>query len=545
MALARSAKKRKLGRQSNGKGRPDETFQTLAAGISNDWDLQTPGAGPSTISDDNSTLRRSGRSRTTRLPPRFEDFEISSVSAVIRKGRGSSALPLSALATPRRIPSPQNPSPLPESQHDPAPQIPTPANPLPLPTINRVYYKTQPNELGIYRVYDSKEPSRYPEDSQFVSSPNFTTENSPDASILIQKSMALSQNSETGHQKKPLVPPPYAPLPNVSTFRLFDWAYETTSVTEGSLSNLVNNVILQPDFDPSHFRNFSARRELQKLDAPLPSAPVKPSDKPIKPSLFTPQKTNPTPKPSKTPPFAFDNSVWHRGTLSIPMPCVGHKHTSESDAPQLIIDNVWYRKPLSIIHSLVKDEEFLKLHLRPYKEFWLRPSASQPHQIQRVYGEAFTSNCALRIEREKLKRLELRGIDDGLETVIIWMMMASDSTHLANFGTASSWPIYMYIGNRTKYERGNPKFFTAHHLAYIPQIPDMVQDVYREAYKSPPSDEVIKHLKREVMQAIWSLIMDDEFLDAYEKSVIYNCADKVKRRFLPEFFSYSADYPEK
>ncbi|KAL0062348.1 hypothetical protein AAF712_010759 [Marasmius tenuissimus] len=123
--------------------------------------------------------------------------------------------------------------------------------------------------------------------------------------------------------------------------------------------------------------------------------------------------------------------------------------------------------------------------------------------------------------------------------------MASDSTHLANFGTASSWPIYMYLRNCTKYERGHPKFFTAHHLAYIPQIPDTVRDVYREAYNVPPSDEVIKHLKREVMQAVWNLIMDKEFVEVYDKSVVIKCSDKVKRRFLPEFFSYSVDYPEK
>ena len=69
--------------------------------------------------------------------------------------------------------------------------------------------------------------------------------------------------------------------------------------------------------------------------------------------------------------------------------------------------------------------------------------------------------------------------------------------------------------------------------------------MYREAYGSPPSDDVIKHLKREVMQAVWDLIMDEEFVNAYDKSVIYKCADNIKRRFLPEFFSYSADYPEK
>ena len=195
--------------------------------------------------------------------------------------------------------------------------------------------------------------------------------------------MALHQPRQ---QKESLTPPPYAPLPNVSTFRLFDWAYTTSSITKALLDALVNNVILQDDFEPSHFHNFRAKRELQKLDALLPSDQVNVSDELKKPSLFKPK---PTPRPSKTPPFEFDESVWLRGSISIPMPCVGHKHASEDDAPKLRIDDVWYRKPMSIIRSLVKDEEFLKLHLRPFKEFWIPPtrpmfSASTAKRLPRI-----------------------------------------------------------------------------------------------------------------------------------------------------------------
>ncbi|KAK1225782.1 hypothetical protein PQX77_011262 [Marasmius sp. AFHP31] len=671
MALARSAKLRKVAKKKAPAN--NEDIQTPGVEPLNDWDLQTPGAGPSNAPaplEDAPNLRRSGRKRA---PPRFEDFEISSVSAIVRRSRGESLVPLSALATPLCMPSPPRiPSPPPEPQGQPEAGEPplrepspphSPPTPAPLPAVVRAYYKTKPNELRIFRVYDSKEPSRYPEDSKFVTSPNFLSNKHPDASARVHKTMALSQNATPGQQKETPEAPPYAPLPNVSTFRLLQWAYESNGITEGSLDRLVHNVILQPDFDPSHFENFSAKRNLKKLDAPLPSSQGKTPENSTKPSLFHKKKTtNPKPKASKTPPtppFNFDDSVWHRGKISIPMPCVGHKHTSESDAPQLVIDNVWYRKPTSIIRSVVQDDEFYKLHMRPYKEFWLDPSTLRPNGTQRIYGEAFTSNRAVRIEREKLERLEKLGVNDDLETVIMWMMMASDSTHLANFGTASSWPIYMYLGNHTKYElwkeysyhrsntpnyrtpsvflipdpllrtvvsrplfhylthvstpyefhtllflissfsnaliasdlfhyyttkptrdrhpnvpvapgqhrsrsqlrpvsrtlsgeltfsaieRGHPKFFTAHHLAYIPQIPDTVRDVYREAYGCAPSDDVMKHLKREVMQAVWDLIMDEDFLDAYEKSMVIKCADKVKRRFLPEFFSYSADYPEK
>jgi hypothetical protein len=38
-----------------------------------------------------------------------------------------------------------------------------------------------------------------------------------------------------------------------------------------------------------------------------------------------------------------------------------------------------------------------------------------------------------------------------LETVVAAVMLWSDSTHLASFGTASLWPIYLFLGNQSKY----------------------------------------------------------------------------------------------
>lgn len=57
-----------------------------------------------------------------------------------------------------------------------------------------------------------------------------------------------------------------------------------------------------------------------------------------------------------------------------------------------------------------------------------------------------------------------------LETVVAAIMLSSDSTQLTSFGTASLWPIYLYLGNLSKYTRLKPKSFAAHHLAYIPKV---------------------------------------------------------------------------
>ncbi|KAJ7777634.1 hypothetical protein DFH07DRAFT_976756 [Mycena maculata] len=47
------------------------------------------------------------------------------------------------------------------------------------------------------------------------------------------------------------------------------------------------------------------------------------------------------------------------------------------------------------------------------------------------------------------------------------------------------------------------------------------------------------------MHAIWRLLLDDEFLEAYEHGIVIECQDGVFRRFYPRIFTYSADYPEK
>ncbi|KAH9480132.1 hypothetical protein JR316_0006729 [Psilocybe cubensis] len=59
------------------------------------------------------------------------------------------------------------------------------------------------------------------------------------------------------------------------------------------------------------------------------------------------------------------------------------------------------------------------------------------------------------------------------------------------------------------------------------------------------SAATITHLKRELMHAIWLILLDEEFMEAYKHGIIIKCADGVIRHVFPRFFTYSADYPEK
>ena len=76
-------------------------------------------------------------------------------------------------------------------------------------------------------------------------------------------------------------------------------------------------------------------------------------------------------------------------------------------------------------------------------------------------------------------------------------------------------------------------------------MPDDFEDIYMRKYGKPPSKPVLTHVKREIMQKVWELLLDNDFVDAYRRGMITECADDVVWRYFPQFFTYSVDYPEK
>ncbi|KAF9033835.1 hypothetical protein BJ165DRAFT_1615947 [Panaeolus papilionaceus] len=82
-------------------------------------------------------------------------------------------------------------------------------------------------------------------------------------------------------------------------------------------------------------------------------------------------------------------------------------------------------------------------------------------------------------------------------------------------------------------------------MAYIPKLDDTIHDTYKRHFDDKPSAEILTHLRRGLIQAVWRLLLDDEFMDAYENGIEILFHDGVYRRVFPHFFTYSADYPEK
>jgi hypothetical protein len=77
------------------------------------------------------------------------------------------------------------------------------------------------------------------------------------------------------------------------------------------------------------------------------------------------------------------------------------------------------------------------------------------------------------------------------------------------------------------------------------KLPDSVREKYRAIHGVVPSSDMHTHLKRELMQEIWALLLDDKFMHTYKHGIEILCADNIWRLVFPRLLTYSADYPEK
>jgi hypothetical protein len=132
-------------------------------------------------------------------------------------------------------------------------------------------------------------------------------------------------------------------------------------------------------------------------------------------------------------------------------------HAFEYEVP-----GVFHRSLTEVIKGAFQDSISQAFHFTPFKQFW-RPSQDSPPV--RLYGDLFTSDAMIE-EYEKLYSQPACNLERVVASIMVW----SDSTNLANFGSASLWPIYVYFGNQSKYARAKPNSYASHHLAYIPHV---------------------------------------------------------------------------
>ncbi|KAF9461194.1 hypothetical protein BDZ94DRAFT_826153 [Collybia nuda] len=300
----------------------------------------------------------------------------------------------------------------------------------------------------------------------------------------------------------------------MSIYRIMTF-FNTGSTTKSAAeaNRLVKEVLSSPDFRLSELSSFNAHQKNERLDKAIADV-------------------------NSSPYFRQFSSV----SITIDVPS-GHKNTPPHP---FIVLGLLYRQITTVIRTAFQSPLAHHYHLVPFKLFCHSPLTQKD---ERVMGELYTSDSFLH-EHDKIQIQSPVPPDDmncKREKVIAAIMFLSDATHLTNFGTARAWPIYLMLGNLSKYLRCIPNSGAMDHLAYIPTLPDSFQDFALKVHDkwSTQKKNILTHCRRELMHAVWKFLLDEDFLHAYTYGMAIKCVDGVERRIYPRIITYSADYPEK
>jgi hypothetical protein len=346
----------------------------------------------------------------------------------------------------------------------------------------------------------------------------------PDAFVKLEDLTNYSKEAPKPSEPLAEVLPPPWPFKNMSTYLLMDWMNTgSNQKSAGEVDKLAKEVLSHKDFNPHHLADFSVRRENKVLDSSEPDISATPSS----------------------------SDAWIHSSVRISIP-TGVKDPN-GNGKNFDVSELHYRPLLGVMKAALADETARHFHFSPFKRFRHTSSGRV-----RCYDEVYTSDAFLKANDTLQKQRNEPSCT--LEKVVLGLMFWSDSTHLANFGTAKVWPLYLYFANLSKYIRCKPTSGTAHHVAYIPsvsiifiviivavrltsiQLPDHIQD---DIPAGSQQSAIITHCRRELMQEVCNMLLDDEFVAAYEHGFVMLCFDGRERRFYPRVFTYSADYQEK
>lgn len=138
---------------------------------------------------------------------------------------------------------------------------------------------------------------------------------------------------------------------------------------------------------------------------------------------------------------------WTESSVSLALPYEWWNHKNESNTPRFDVLGLFHQDVVDIVTTPFQDPEiFLMLHLMPYKEYQILGEGNPP---ECVYGEMYTSDTFFNAWDSVQSLTHATG--DGLECIMVALMLWSDFTHLTSFGSASLWPAYLLLGNQSKY----------------------------------------------------------------------------------------------
>ena len=311
-------------------------------------------------------------------------------------------------------------------------------------------YDTEINSFGVFCSYYRQQPSFTSEISldSLCDAPNFGVQRRVKKWWSgITRSLPSDSAADADQQREAAAVTNikenyFQPFENATSFLLMNWFYSGSNMkTLAELDRLVKEVLLKPDYIRDDLLSFRAAQESQRVDV------IK--DKSLADSLFQ----------------AADG--WYKVAINIPVPFERVRYDSMSDVPMFRVESLFFRRPIEVMKAALQEARPEEFHLQPFKIYWQRDE-NDPEQLERIYTDLYNSDAFL-AEHDHIQ--EMYGMSEsGHECIIVAIMLWSNSTQLANFGTASLYPIYLFLGNQSKYVRCKPGAFAAHHIAYIPKV---------------------------------------------------------------------------
>lgn len=329
--------------------------------------------------------------------------------------------------------------------------------PSPAPLAKATIYRTSPNAFGVYREY-ATEPLKIPDIG--LSSRDLCADGLDE---LLRR-----QEDQSQDPKELKIAELLYPFENISQFRLHEWYHQCGgTVSHEKLSALVRDVMLAPDYHPSHLEGWSVEKveaRLKKLDEEM------------------------TKDPDRFP----ISEGWHTQSVNIDIPTgvkANARTAGEPASRRYEIDGLHRRSIIDLIKGSLFRTESEGFHYEPYKSFRWHPRSDSTTQAgsrtgrtragvtplptaqatsERIYDELYASDAWIE-EHAKLQSSAAEP-ECTLPRAIAGLMFGSDATHLTQFGSKKMWPIYLFFGNQTKYDRCRPSTHSCHHLAHIPSV---------------------------------------------------------------------------
>lgn len=339
-------------------------------------------------------------------------------------------------------------------------QLPAPPSPLPEPlttfeTIEPISetllpscevawraIKTTCNSFGLYREYPSA-PSHNPDNTLSLLN---LVDNSPpitemELSVTVSTPLSVAVPTSESSGAESFNAGSYFPFKNSMIFGMMNWMWNGSSMKSIGEMNKLVGFLKSDNFKKDDLATFDIHSETRKFDTYL--------ERPLE-SHTGAENTQ---------------DGWRESEVIIQVPD-GETHSKDS-IPIFKVPGLHHRSLVDVIKTAYSDPASTSFHYVPFKSFWKDPSTSDSLP-QRVYDELYSSDAMI----EAYTKLQQQPPELGcsLERVIASLMLWSDSTHLANFGTASLWPLYLFFGNQSKWVRGKPKSASCHHVAYIPKV---------------------------------------------------------------------------